>query len=86
MKDISVHFSHLCKYLVKSYGAYYTEGYVSLVLEYMDLGSLGSLIQIANKQKIRFPEPVLANIVAQVLPFIFFSVLSKEKQKILNRY
>lgn len=30
-----------CKYLVKIYNCYYEEYFINLVLEYMDLGSLG---------------------------------------------
>jgi len=56
----------MCRYLVKSYGAFYTEGYVSLILEYMDLGSLANIIQIMRKFKARFPEQILATITAQV--------------------
>ncbi len=51
---------------MKSYGAYYTEGYVSLILEYMDVGSLGFVIKSMNKQKRRVPETALATIVSQV--------------------
>ena len=51
---------------MKGYGAYYNEGFVSLVLEYMDLGSLRKLVQSANLKKLKIPEKVLATIVAQV--------------------
>lgn len=35
--------------LVKFYGCYYETGYVKLVLEYMDMGSLRNVVKLVNK-------------------------------------
>ena len=40
--DLKVLQDNNCPFLVKFYGAFYQEGTVKLVLEYMNLGSLGN--------------------------------------------
>jgi len=53
----------LCPYIVSFYDAFYTEGSIHIILEYMQRGSITDII----KQTKIIPEPILANIAAQVL-------------------
>jgi hypothetical protein len=41
--------NHTCPFLVQFYGAIFHEGFVKVLLEMMDLGSLDSLIGLAKK-------------------------------------
>ncbi|XP_024399198.1 mitogen-activated protein kinase kinase 1b isoform X1 [Physcomitrium patens] len=54
---------HQCPYIVKCYHSFYHNGIISIVLEYMDRGSLADII----KQTKQIPEPYLAVISNQVL-------------------
>ena len=51
--DLKVLSENNCNYLVKFYGAFFEEGSVKLVLEYMNLGSLDKLISKIKEQ----PQP-----------------------------
>lgn len=53
---------HQCPYIVKCYHSFYHNGIISIVLEYMDRGSLADII----KQTKQIPEPYLAVISNQV--------------------
>ncbi len=56
-----------CPFLVRFYGAFFYEGNVKLVLEYMDLGSLDKIIEkIKNKQPPCTPEAILSKITQEV--------------------
>lgn len=52
-----------CQYIVSCYGAFYSEGAISIVLEYMDGGSLLDLLKSVK----RVPEQLLAKMAHQVL-------------------
>ncbi len=39
-----------CPFLINCYGAYYEDGKVHVVLEYMDSGSIGSLMRVLLKK------------------------------------
>lgn len=69
--DLKVLWDNNCPFLVKFHGAFFEEGSVKLVLEYMDLGSLDKVISKIKKQpEFRPSEAVLSKITQQVY-FIF---------------
>jgi len=49
-------------YIVSFHGAFYYEGTMSFLLEYMDCGSLADLLKVVGA----LPEPVIAKLAAQV--------------------
>mgnify|MGYP002641331454 FL=1 len=58
-------------YLLKCYGAFFEEGSVRLVLEYMDCGSMETIISVLNQLATqdfipRMPELVISRIMFQV--------------------
>jgi serine/threonine protein kinase len=59
--------------LIRFYGAYYDEGIVNLVLEYMDCGSLNTILKILKQAASPMapiplmPEYVISRIIAKVL-------------------
>jgi len=55
------------QYLITCFGGFYIEGNVGIVLEIMDLGSLGNLISQSHLLNMKIPEPIIANIVLKVL-------------------
>ncbi|KAA0202519.1 hypothetical protein HAZT_HAZT007356 [Hyalella azteca] len=71
---------HECNspFIVGFYGAFYSEGEISICMEYMDGGSLDLLL----KQAIRIPELVLANVSATVLKGLAYL---REKHQIIHR-
>ena len=64
-------------YLLKCYGAFFEEGSVRLVLEYMDCGSMETMIQVLNNLSASknilpiIPELVISRIICQVSQPIF---------------
>eukprot|EP00347_Sterkiella_histriomuscorum_P002098 403369481 len=62
-----------CPFLVEFCGALYEEGAVKVALEYMDMGSLKSIIKLANKNpdwekgQPLIPEAVMAKLAQQIL-------------------
>uniref|UniRef100_A0A7I4CTT7 mitogen-activated protein kinase kinase n=1 Tax=Physcomitrium patens TaxID=3218 RepID=A0A7I4CTT7_PHYPA len=52
-----------CPYIVECFHSFYHNGVISMILEYMDRGSLSDII----KQQKQIPEPYLAVIASQVL-------------------
>jgi len=63
IEEIATLYDAKCPSLVGFYGAFYVEGNISIALEYMDCGCLGTLLQ-KHKQ---IPEPVLAGMTFQTL-------------------
>jgi len=61
-KELKINQSALCPYVVVCYQSIYDNGTISIILEYMDGGSLEDLL---NKVK-TIPEPFLAAICKQV--------------------
>jgi serine/threonine protein kinase len=64
-------------YLLKCYGAFFEEGSVRLVLEYMDCGSMETMIkvldQLCPKDVVsRIPELVISRIICQILNGIHY--------------
>jgi len=57
MKEIN------CEYIVTLYGEYINQGYICMALEYMDKGTLASILQIAKT----IPENILIIIMKQIL-------------------
>ena len=68
--DLRVLSYNKCNFLVHFYGAFFQEGTVKILLEYMNLGSLENILKIIKKKKLPqpcIPEPILAKIVIQIL-------------------
>lgn len=66
--DFKVLSANNCPFLVKFYGAFFEEGSVKIVLEYMNLGSLDKVIQkIKNNPTPCMPEAILSKITQEVL-------------------
>jgi len=64
-------------YLLKCYGAFFEDSSVRLVLEYMDCGSVESMIAVLNElcpqdNVTRIPELVISRIICQVLNGIHY--------------
>lgn len=65
--DLKVLFENNCRHLVNFYGAFFEEGSVKLVLEFMNLGSLDKIIsKIKSKTVPCTPENVLRKITKDV--------------------
>lgn len=79
--DLKVLSDNDCHFLVKFYGAFFGEGSVKLVLEYMNLGSLDNVIKKV-KNKLSSENVNFTN--SPVSPFIPEAVLSKITQQMLN--
>jgi serine/threonine protein kinase len=61
-----------CPYIVRFYGAFFSEGMVKLAIEYMDLGSLDKIIdRIKNKPSPCTPEIILSKITKEVFILYF---------------
>ncbi|CAI2365688.1 unnamed protein product [Moneuplotes crassus] len=71
---------HECEsdYIVKSYGAFLKSGNVNIALEYMDAGSLTSVLEVVEK----IPEDILGLMTIQMLKGLHY--LHKEK-KVIHR-
>lgn len=75
VNDLKSLYKNECGFLVKFYGAYYEEGFVKIVLELMDLGSLGGIIKRVNKLTKgipKVPEAVIASVAQQTLNGLAF--------------
>jgi serine/threonine protein kinase len=71
--DLKVLSDNNCPFLVKFYGAFFQEGNVKLVLEYMNLGSLDKIISKIKKTKPPCtPESILSKITQEVRKFLKF--------------
>lgn len=71
---------HECNspFIVGFYGAFYSEGEISICMEYMDGGSL----DLCLKKAIRIPEPILGKICSTVLKGLAYL---REKHQIIHR-
>ena len=81
--DLGVLSSNKCKNIIAFYGAFFTEGNVKILLEYMNLGSLDHMLKIIKKKKIPppcIPENILSQITKQILLGVYY--LHKEKHQI----
>ena len=75
LNDLKVHLDEgfSCENLIQFYGAYYEDGTIKIVLEFMDMGSLRHVMK--NLKNIKKPEPpcvdeiTLAKITQQVGTF-----------------
>ena len=54
-------------YIIKLYGGFFEDRKVRILLEYMNLGSLKTIIQIMKKNKIVMPEEYIALIVRKII-------------------
>lgn len=81
--DLRVLSSNKCNNIVSLYGAFFTEGNVKILLEYMNLGSLDKILKQIKKKKFSqpcIPENILSKITKQIL--LGLSYLHKEKHQI----
>lgn len=65
-RELKINQSAQCPYVVVCYQSFYTNGSISIILEYMDGGSLADFL----KKVKTIPEPYLAAITKQVEYFI----------------
>jgi serine/threonine protein kinase len=68
--DLRVLSDNKCFNLVRFYGAFFSEGNVKILLEYMNLGSLDKVIETINKKNLKvpfIPEIVLSQMTYQIL-------------------
>eukprot|EP01133_Synstelium_polycarpum_P008168 gene8168-9602_t len=63
----TLHRTH-CPYVVSFYDAFYSEGSVHIVLEYMDGGSLADLLKVVKI----IPEPLIAKLAQQILQGLMY--------------
>lgn len=81
--DLNVLSENKCFFLVHFYGAFFEEGNVKILLEYMNLGSLDRIVEIIKKKKIPapcVPENILAKMTQQILNGLLY--LHKTKHQI----
>lgn len=81
--DLKVLSSNQCQNIVTFYGAFFTEGNVKILLEYMNLGSLDKVLKNIKIKKLSppcIPETILSKITKQIL--LGLSYLHKEKHQI----
>ena len=75
-QELKISLSAQCQYVVVCYQCFYVNGVISIVLEYMDGGSLADFLKIAKT----IPEPYLAAICKQASdmshkrPHSFFAI------------
>lgn len=62
-QELKINQSSQCPYVVVCYQSFYDNGAISIILEYMDGGSLADFLKKVDK----IPEPYLAAICKQVL-------------------
>ncbi|KAL9645747.1 hypothetical protein ABK040_003479 [Willaertia magna] len=67
-----------CPYIINLYDAYYRQGCILMILEFMDCGSLEDLLKVCK----RVPEPILSRMCYQILTGLHY--LHTEK-KIVHR-
>ncbi|XP_031107063.1 mitogen-activated protein kinase kinase 2-like [Ipomoea triloba] len=67
-QELRINHSSQCPYVVICYQAFFDNGSISMILEYMDGGSLGDFLKIVKK----IPEPYIAAICKQVLKGLWY--------------
>ncbi|CAL0325521.1 unnamed protein product [Lupinus luteus] len=67
-KELKINQAAQCPYVVVCYQSFYDNGVISIILEYMDGGSLADLL----KKVTTIPEPYLASICKQVLKGLMY--------------
>jgi len=68
--DLKVLSTNKCPNIIKLHGAYFSEGNVKILLEYMNLGSLDKVLKAIKAKKIPppcIPEDILSRIARQIL-------------------
>ena len=81
--DLKVLCSNKCRNIITFYGAFFTEGNVKIILEYMNCGSLDKMLKVIKTKKLSppcIPENILSKITKQIL--LGLSYLHKEKHQI----
>ena len=75
--------SNQCENIISFYGAFFTEGNVKILLEFMNIGSLDKILKDIKKKKFNppcIPEIILSKITKQIL--LGLRYLHKEKHQI----
>jgi len=75
--------SNQCENIISFYGAFFTEGNVKILLEFMNIGSLDKILRDIKKKKFSppcIPESILSKITKQIL--LGLRYLHKEKHQI----
>ncbi|XP_019192266.1 PREDICTED: mitogen-activated protein kinase kinase 2-like [Ipomoea nil] len=67
-QELRINHSSQCPYVVICYQAFFDNGSISMILEYMDGGSLADFLKIVKK----IPEPYIAAICKQVLKGLWY--------------
>lgn len=67
-QELKINQSSRCPYVVVCYQSFYDNGAISIILEYMDGGSLADFMKKVNM----IPEPYLAAICKQVVYLLCF--------------
>ena len=81
--DLKVLCANKCKNIITFYGAFFTEGNVKIILEYMNCGSLDKTLKVIKTKKLSppcIPENILSKITKQIL--LGLNYLHKEKHQI----
>ena len=81
--DLRVLSDNKCPNLIRFYGAFFSEGNVKILLEYMNLGSLDRVIEMIRTKKIEMPcipEKILSKITHQIIQGLYY--LHKSKHQI----
>ena len=81
--DLKVLSSNKCKNIITFYGAFFTEGNVKILMEYMNVGSLDRILKEIKAKKLQqpcIPEDILSKITKQIL--LGLSYLHIEKHQI----
>jgi serine/threonine protein kinase len=78
--DLKVLFDNNCSQLVNFYGAFFEEGSVKLVLEYMNLGSLDKIITRIKEQSYSSILPVSST------PENVLGMITKDVRKFCNSF
>ena len=81
--DLKVLSLNKCPNIIKLYGAYFSEGNVKILLEYMNVGSLDKILKAIKIKKIPppcIPENILSKIAKQILLGLYY--LHKENHQI----
>lgn len=81
--DLRVLSDNGCPNLIRFYGAFFSEGNVKILIEYMNMGSLDRVIEMIKNKKLEkpcVPENILSKITYQILLGIYY--LHKKKHQI----
>lgn len=76
MRELKILYAHEGDHIVQFHGAFYGDCHISVVLEYMNAGSLADLFRRAG----RFPESVISDFAAQIVQGLHY--LHRERHQV----